>query len=140
MRGTRRTFASSSGVMGRASGSAHAAASISASVIGVGAGIGIISSVPSGLTRTSVPSRRILAIVVVMFVPRCLSSGDDADALASLCVNDGQQLALAHAREDDPFLAIGFPQVQPLDREQVADSQGCLLEAHAMNAEVFGRL
>src|ERR1019366_2709469 len=68
MRGTRLAFRSSSAVMGRASGSAIAAASISASVIGRMGVYGNGSPVPSRTSSTTVPSDRIFAVVVVVLM------------------------------------------------------------------------
>jgi len=81
-----------------------------------------------------------LAVVVVLLMSRCLSGGDDATAHTSLGIDDSQQLSLAHADEDNPFLVIGFPHVEPFDRERVPNGKRCFLEAHAVKAEVLSRL
>src|SRR5438477_3514107 len=140
MRGTRLALARSSSVNGRASGSAHAAASTSSSVIGVGGGIGISSSVPSGLTRTSTPSRRILAIVVVLLTFGRLSSRNDADAVFPFRVDDREKLALAHSDKDKPLLAICLARIGRFNPERIVDRQRGFLKTHAMRAEVLGRL
>jgi hypothetical protein len=128
------------GVKGRASGSRDAAASTSASVIGASGSTGTTSSVPSGLILTSTPSRRILAIVVVLLMSRCSPRRDNSNAFAPLGVNDGQHLSVGHAEQDRTLLAVGFAFVDPLDGKWVVEGEGGLLEAHAMIAEALRTL
>src|SRR5437764_8564613 len=140
MRGTRRAFAISSGVNGRASGSAQAAASISSSVIGR---IGVSEkrrSLPSASTSTSVPSGRILAIVVVLLIFRCPPGRDDSDPIAALRIGHVQDHALAHAEDVYALFAVVLAIVDFFDREWIAQRLGTLHEGNAVPAPVLGRL
>ena len=67
---------------------------------GASGSTGISSSVPSGLIRTSTPSRRILAMVVVLPMSGCSPCRDDPDAPVPLRVHDGQHLTIDHTEQD----------------------------------------
>src|SRR5260370_2203917 len=94
---TRRVFFNSSDVIGRASGSAAAAAAISASVIGRIGVSGKGRSLPSLITSTIVPSARIFAVVVVLLMLFCPSGRDDPGSVAAFRVGHMQDHALAYA-------------------------------------------
>src|SRR5580704_17267700 len=99
MRGTRFAVRSSSAVMGRASGSAPAAASISASVIGRMDSSGNGRSVPPTRTSTTVPSDRIFAVVGVLLMFFRPPGRDQPYAFTALGIGHMQEHALAHAEQ-----------------------------------------
>jgi hypothetical protein len=103
------------------SGSRVAAASMSAALIGASGSTGNASSVPSGLTRTKEPSRRILAKVDVLLMLGSPARRDDPNARVPFRVDGGQYLAVLHSQEDDPLFAVGSPVIDLLDGERIAE-------------------
>src|SRR5580658_9740526 len=122
----------SSGVRGRASGSASAAAWLSSSVMVRIGFFSRTSSRPSGWTRTSCPSRlRILAVIVVMFVLFRLAGRYDANGLSTLRIDHRQEGAASHAGDQIPVFSIdGASRVEILDGEIILEHLGRRLEAN----------
>ncbi len=140
MRGTRLAFRSSSAVMGRASGSAPAAASISASVIGRMDVSGNGRSVPSASTSTTVTSDRILAVVVVLLMFFGPPGRDQPYVFTALGIGHMQDHAFAHAEQIDAFFAMVFAVIDPLHSKGIAESLDRLLEGEAMRTPISGGL
>jgi len=136
----RRSFPAGASVRGGLSPSRAAEASISAALMGAKGGTSSGSSPPQGLTPTSVPLRRILAIVEVLLIFRRPSGRDDSDLLRPLRINNRQHLAAAHGQEDYSLLGVSSTQVDPLHRERVAKGERSLRKAHPVFANVLGRL
>ena len=65
---------------------------------------------------------------------------DNPDAIAPLRVDDGQYLTVGHPEQDAALLAVGFAFVDPLAMANVVKDEGGSLEAHAVIAELLGRL
>ena len=77
---------------------------------------------PSGLSRTSRPSRRILAIVDALLI-FCRPAGrDDSYPLFPLCIHHIQHVIADYSEQDDTFLAVILPQGELLDGERVSES------------------
>src|SRR5580704_9973496 len=140
MRGTRLAVRSSSAVMGRASGSASAAASISASLIGHTDLSGNDRSVPSLSTSTTVPSDRIFAVVVVLLMSFCPPGRDQPYVFTALGIGHMQDHAFAHAEQIDAFFATVFAVIDPLHSEGIAERLDRLMERDAMDTPVGGGL
>src|SRR5713226_3842325 len=134
--------ARSASVSGRASGSRRAAASTSASFIGANGGTTTTSSVPSGLTRTSVPSgRSLLTIVDVLLMFVGSTRRDDPDIVVSFGVDHVQYLALRQTEKNTALFAVILPIVNPLDVKLVRECERRLIKGHAvMLADVARRL
>src|SRR5260221_3586113 len=141
VRGTRRAVCRSSGLIGRASGSARAAASTSSSVIvrrrcqSVRSGNGAV--VPSGIARTRYPSRRRLAtIVVFLLMPIRSSCRDDPNALAAFGIGDRKQHAVDHSGDQEARFAVVHPGIEPVEGEGVVEDAAGSCEAHRMLPEI----
>src|SRR5882724_10551049 len=126
VRGTGRADSRSSGLIGRASGSAKAAASTSSSVIvrrrsqSVRSGSGVV--VPSGMTLTSDPSRRRLATIVGSLLMPIRSSGrDDPNALTAFGIDDREKHAVDHPGNHEACFAVIHPGIEPVKSEGIAE-------------------
>jgi hypothetical protein len=70
-------------------------------------------SLPSGISRCSETSRRILAIVSILFVPFGPSGRDDPDIGVAFGVDNEVYLTLIKTEQDRFFLVVVFRRVDP---------------------------
>lgn len=137
--GTRLAWRNSRSVIGRASGSAAAAASICAGVIARMGTSGKAVSLPSFETLTTFPSGRILAVVVVLLMAFGLARGDDADTLfPTLGVCHTYEDPLAHADQVNALLSIVLAIIDVLDRKGIMEGLDRLMKRHTVITPVGG--
>src|SRR5580704_15996512 len=136
VRGRRLAVRRCSGVMGRASGSACAAATISASVISrIGVG-GNGRSRPSFSTSTTVPSDRIFAAIIFSLIFFRPPGRDDSKAISALSIGHMEQPITAHPDQIDAFLAIDLPVVDHLKSKRISQCDHGVMERDSMISEV----
>jgi len=84
----------------------------------------------------SLPSRGILAVVLLFLIFRCPAGRDNSQALAALCINDTQNLDPNSAEKYEPLLTISGCIIKPLDGEWITESLGGLFKGDAVLAKI----
>jgi hypothetical protein len=126
--------------MGRASGSAAAAALTWDFVIRrMGIGAKCVSA-PSFDTLTTWPSARILAVVIVFLMPLRPSGRDDPDALVTFRVSHMEQYAVTRPYHMGSCFPVVLASVEAFDGEKVAENLDRLLKSDTVRAPVGCRL
>jgi hypothetical protein len=123
--------------MGRASGSARAAAVTSSSVIARSRSQSVLSSRsfvdPSGKTWTTVPSLRRLATIIFSSLMICCSSrGDYANSAATFCINNCQKPISSDSCDHISELAGFVCGIRSVPGKQVLENSCRRLKADAV--------
>src|SRR5262245_60590441 len=127
--GTRGARAHSSSVIGRASGSAMAAACRSASVLA------------SPRLQAILRLPLLVLFMIAPSFPWFRQAGrDDPNPLPALCVNHGKEVLLDHAEQDIATLAVILTPVLTYHSEWVIEGQASCLEAYAVIGQILGGL